>query len=72
MLDGGGTLLVVGDEAWHGPGHSAILRTRERWFETHHPYYAGATDLTHVQGQPYLRISELSWAADGWPVSAGP
>ena len=72
MLDGGGTALVIGDETWHGPGHSAILHSGDRWYDVHHAYYASEEAAIYQQGQPYLRISELAWDKDGWPASGGP
>jgi arabinan endo-1,5-alpha-L-arabinosidase len=72
MLQGGGTQLVIGDETWHGPGHSAIFKSDDRWYEAHHAYYAGEPSVTYAPGQAYLRISELVWDAQGWPASGGP
>ena len=72
MLQGGGTPLVVADDTWRGPGHSAVFQREGRWYEAHHAYYAGDFDPALVQGEAYLRISELSWDADGWPASGGP
>lgn len=72
LLEGGGTELVVGDEIWHGPGHSAIFQRGDTWYEAHHAYYAGGFNPQLAQGGAYLRISELSWDEDGWPVSGGP
>lgn len=72
MLEGGGTLLIAGDDTWHGPGHSAVFASMGRWYEAHHAYYAGAARSSFQTGQPYLRISELAWDADGWPAAGGP
>jgi arabinan endo-1,5-alpha-L-arabinosidase len=66
LLSGGGTLLVEGDARWRGPGHNAVLETATGWFNVYHSYDATAG------GVPTLRIAELTWGADGWPVSAGP
>ncbi|HVK83316.1 MAG TPA: arabinan endo-1,5-alpha-L-arabinosidase [Kofleriaceae bacterium] len=63
LLAGGGTLVVDADARWRGPGHNAILGAA---FNVYHAYDANAS------GIPTLRISELRWTADGWPVSAGP
>jgi arabinan endo-1,5-alpha-L-arabinosidase len=72
LLQGGGTELVVGDDTWHGPGHVAIFRDGDRWYEAHHAYYAGAAGTFLRQGAAYLRISELMWDEQGWPASGGP
>lgn len=63
---GGGTLVLSGGERWKGPGHNAILHTPARDYNIYHSYDADNA------GIPTLRISELDWARDGWPESAGP
>jgi arabinan endo-1,5-alpha-L-arabinosidase len=66
MLEGGGTLLLAGDERWRGVGANTILTTQDRDYNVYHSYDANAA------GRSTLRISEVAWDADGWPVSAGP
>ena len=66
LLAGAGTLLVQGDTRWRGPGHNAVLSTPTGDFNIYHSYDANAG------GTPTLRISQLRWGSDGWPVSAGP
>jgi arabinan endo-1,5-alpha-L-arabinosidase len=66
LLTGGGTLIVTGDARWKGPGHNAILQTASGDYNVYHSYDAQA------RGTPTLRISELTWSDDGWPISAGP
>lgn len=63
---GGGTLLVEGAGRWRGPGHNAILADGSRYLNIYHSYDA------NNGGVPTLRISELIWTDDNWPVSAGP
>jgi arabinan endo-1,5-alpha-L-arabinosidase len=65
MMDGGGTLLVEGNDTWRGPGHNAIVTTGDRAYNMYHAYDA-------QNGVPTLRIAELAWDTDRWPVSAGP
>jgi arabinan endo-1,5-alpha-L-arabinosidase len=65
LLNGGGTLLLQGSGDWAGPGHNAILIEGQRAYNVYHAY---ATS----NGAAQLRISELVWDADGWPLSAGP
>jgi arabinan endo-1,5-alpha-L-arabinosidase len=65
MLDGGGTLLVEGNNEWHGPGHNAVIFAGDRAYDIHHAYAAST-------GASRLRISELAWDDEGWPVSGGP
>ncbi len=66
LLAGGGRLVVEGDTQWRGPGHNAILSVAAGTYNVYHSYDANAG------GIPTLRISEMGWSADGWPVSAGP
>ena len=66
MLQGGGTLVLQGDTRWHGPGHNAVLLTDHGAYDIYHSYDA------NNNGQSFLRISELVWDDEGWPVSGGP
>ena len=66
LLAGGGRLVVEGDTDWKGPGHNAILSVPSGTYNVYHSYDANAA------GIPTLRISEMAWSADGWPISAGP
>src|SRR5690606_4777588 len=65
MLDGGGTLLVSGNDTWKGPGHNAVIFVGNAAYNVYHAYAA-------ADGAATLRISELVWDAEGWPISAGP
>jgi len=65
MLDGGGTLLVSGDATWKGPGHNAVIFDGNAAYNVYHAYAAS-------DGAATLRISELVWDAEGWPISGGP
>ncbi len=66
MLQGGGTLVLQGGTRWRGPGHNAVLLTDHGAFNVYHSYDA------NNGGQSVLRISELVWDDQGWPVSGGP
>jgi arabinan endo-1,5-alpha-L-arabinosidase len=66
MARGGGTLVVAGDDRWKGPGHNAVLVSDGLTYNVYHSYDA------MNNGRQTLRISELHWDADGWPVSGGP
>jgi arabinan endo-1,5-alpha-L-arabinosidase len=66
MLEGGGTLLLAGDERWRGVGANTIFTTLGRDYNVYHSYDANAA------GRSTLRISEVAWDAEGWPVSGGP
>jgi arabinan endo-1,5-alpha-L-arabinosidase len=66
LLSGGGTLVVTGDGRWRGPGHNAVIQTPTGDYNVYHSYDAQAG------GAPTLRVAELRWSPDGWPISAGP
>ena len=59
MLEGGGTLLLEGAEAWRGPGHQAVLSDPKADLLVFHAY-DGTT------GRPTLQVSTMVWE-DGWP-----
>jgi arabinan endo-1,5-alpha-L-arabinosidase len=66
MAQGGGTLLVQGDARWKGPGHNAVIFRGNSAYNVYHSYD------NNSNGRITLRISEIAWDAEGWPVSAGP
>ena len=65
LLDGGGTLVLQAGGDWVGPGHNAILFDGPRAYNIYHAYAA-------TNGASQLRIADLVWDAEGWPVSGGP
>lgn len=65
LLEGGGTLLLQGAGEWVGPGHNAVLFDGSRAYNIYHTYAAST-------GAARLRIAELVWDAEGWPLSGGP
>jgi arabinan endo-1,5-alpha-L-arabinosidase len=65
MLTGGGTLVLAASGPWVGPGHNAVLIDGTRAYNVYHAYAA-------ENGASQLRISELVWDAEGWPISGGP
>ncbi len=66
LSEGGGTLLLEGAGRWRGPGHNAIVVDQGRHYNVYHSYDADSS------GVPNLRIAEMTWTDDGWPLSAGP
>ena len=62
MLDGGGTLVVEGRGRWAGPGHCAVLMENNGDKLIYHAYD------TEFGGVSTLRIAELRWDSEGWPV----
>jgi arabinan endo-1,5-alpha-L-arabinosidase len=65
LTQGGGTLLVTGSATWTAPGHNAVIFTATGAYNVYH-----ALDANHQN--PVLRVAELVWDADGWPISGGP
>jgi arabinan endo-1,5-alpha-L-arabinosidase len=65
LTQGGGTLLVTGNATWTAPGHNAVIFTATGAYNVYH-----ALDANHQN--PVLRVAELVWDADGWPISGGP
>jgi arabinan endo-1,5-alpha-L-arabinosidase len=66
LMTGGGTLILQSGSRWKGPGHNAILHTASGDYNIYHSYDAA------TNGAATLRIAEIRWTDDGWPVSAGP
>ncbi|HEX3763303.1 MAG TPA: arabinan endo-1,5-alpha-L-arabinosidase [Kofleriaceae bacterium] len=66
LLSDGGMLVLQGNDRWKGPGHNSILHTAAGDYNVYHSYDAQAN------GEPTLRIAQMTWSSDGWPVSAGP
>lgn len=63
MLEGGGTLVVPRTERWPGSGHNAIFSGDEGHMLVYHAYDA------EFGGTPTLRIEQLDWDEEGWPVA---
>lgn len=62
MDQGGGTLIVKGDENYYGVGHNAVYRFGDDWFMYSHGYDK------HDEGRPKLVIHRLYWDNEGWPT----
>jgi len=62
MSKGGGTILLQGDDNWHGVGHNAVVSFDGIDYLVFHGYDA------HDDGKPKLRIEKLDWNKDGWPL----
>ncbi|WP_258104655.1 arabinan endo-1,5-alpha-L-arabinosidase [Marinoscillum sp. MHG1-6] len=61
MDQGGGTLVVQGDDRWAGVGHNSAYTFNDKDYLVFHGY-----DL-NSNGAPKLMIREISWTIDGWP-----
>lgn len=59
MLEGGGTLLLEGNDDWKGPGGQSIFSSSVGDVMAFHAYDG-------VDGRAVLHISTLTWD-DGWP-----
>jgi arabinan endo-1,5-alpha-L-arabinosidase len=62
MARGGGTVVVAGSDRWPGVGHSATYTFDGKDYLIYHAYDA------RDDGKPKLKILELQWDSDGWPV----
>lgn len=65
MMSGGGTQVVAGDARWKGPGHNAVFTDKGKWYNVYHAYAAS-------NGAAELRITEMAFDADGWPLPHAP
>ena len=67
MMEGGGFLVLHADldrtRRFVGPGHPDILQDGDRDYIVYHAYDRQA------DGAPTLRIQQLGWTEDGWPVA---
>ena len=61
MLVGGGSLLLVGNATWRGPGHNSVLIDEGTFWLVYHAY-----DIKS-NGVPLLHIESLDWDSEGWP-----
>ncbi len=61
MSEGGGTLVLAGDDRWRGPGHNAILHEDGQDYLVYHAYDA------LNRGRSALRIRPIYWSTDLWP-----
>lgn len=66
-MERGGFLVLHPDldptRRFVGPGHPDILQGGAREFIVYHAYDRQA------DGAPTLRIQQLGWTEDGWPVA---
>jgi arabinan endo-1,5-alpha-L-arabinosidase len=64
MEQGGGTLVLAGNDRYLGPGGQSVYRDGKVFLLVHH--YYDALD----KGRAKLQIDELRWTVDGWPAVA--
>ncbi len=63
MDQGGGSLVIEGDENWAGVGHNSAYTFDEKDYLVFHAY-----DMSD-RGAPKLKIAEMTWDAEGWPIA---
>ena len=63
LLHGGGTIILTGDDDWYAVGHNSVYTFDGSDYIVFHGY-----DASTERGLPRLRIHELAWDTDGWPV----
>lgn len=66
LTKGGGTPVVAGNTSWVAPGHNAVIVYGGQTYNVYHALQGSSS------GAATLRIAELVWDADGWPISGGP
>ncbi len=64
-LHGGGTLIAQGDSAFAGPGGQSVMFVGNKAYLVYHAYAKPSGAIT-------LRIADLVWDSNGWPVPVGP
>lgn len=62
MSIGGGTILLQGDENWHGVGHNSAYTFNDKDYLIFHGYDA------NDGGHPKLIINEIKWDNKQWPM----
>ena len=64
-MQGGGTLIAQGDSTWAGPGGQSVMFVGTKAYLVYHAYAMS-------DGTATLRIADLVWDSNGWPVPVGP
>ncbi|WP_405328383.1 arabinan endo-1,5-alpha-L-arabinosidase [Leeuwenhoekiella sp. LLG6367-2.1] len=62
LNNGGGTLIIEGNDNWYGAGHNSTYTFDGKNYIIFHAYDA------NDNGAPKLKIAELQWDAEGWPI----
>ncbi|MDW7695739.1 arabinan endo-1,5-alpha-L-arabinosidase [Flammeovirgaceae bacterium SG7u.111] len=60
--EGGGSIVIEGNEDWHGVGHNSAYTFGEKDYFISHAYDAAD------EGKPKLIIREIGWDKDAWPI----
>lgn len=62
LSKGGGSILMQGDKDWYGVGHNSAYTFDGKDYLIFHGYDASDN------GRSKLRIEEINWDKDGWPI----
>jgi arabinan endo-1,5-alpha-L-arabinosidase len=62
MFVGGGSLVIEGNEHYPGVGHNSVYSFNGMDYLVFHAYDA------EDEGRPVLRILQLSWDEEKWPI----
>ncbi len=62
LMQGGGTLLLAGDEKFYGVGHNSVYTFKGNDYLLCHGY------LKSEKGTPILITKKLVWDNEGWPI----
>jgi arabinan endo-1,5-alpha-L-arabinosidase len=65
LIDGGGTLIVEGDDTFAAAGHSDVIVAEGKIYNLYHAY-------RRPRGSAELRVTELLFDEEGWPVPHAP
>ena len=64
MDEGGGTILLKGNASWPGLGHNAVYSIDGKDYLVFHAYDASDN------GKPKLKIIQMQWDNQGWPIAS--
>mgnify|MGYP003629693549 FL=1 len=62
LNNGGGTLIIEGNDNWYGAGHNSTYTFDGKDYIIFHAYDA------NDNGAPKKKIAELQWDAEAWPT----
>jgi arabinan endo-1,5-alpha-L-arabinosidase len=65
LADGGGTLVLAGNSKWPGVGHNSAYTFDGKDYLVFHAYDAGD------DGKSKLKIAEMKWDKEDWPLLDG-
>ena len=66
MMQGGGAIVLEGDDDYAGVGHNAVLQEGDKDWLVYHAY------SNKRGGMALLQIRPIIWSEDGWPHAGNP